>query len=71
MTSTLDCLGYTTLELQRGSCDTTGKDLTLLVQKLLEELRILIVDILDAAALETAVLFLLNVYRQRSQIADF
>ncbi len=71
MTGTLHCLSYTTLELQRSTCDAAGKDLALLIEELLEELRVLIVDVLDAAALETAVLFLLDVYRQGSQIADF
>ena len=71
MTGTLHCLSYTTLELQRSARDAAGKDLTLLVEERLEELRILVVDVFDAATLETAVLFLLDVYRQGSQIADF
>ena len=38
----------------------TGKDLALVVQELLQEVGILVVDVLDAVTLETAVLFILT-----------
>ena len=64
-------LGHATLELQRGTGDTAGKDLSLLVEEFLEEFGILVVDVLDAGAFETAVFFLLDVDRQGGKIADF
>ena len=71
MTGTLNGLSDTTLELERSSGDTTGKDLALFVEELLEEFGILVVDVFDTASLETAIFFLLNVYRQGSEVADF
>ncbi len=68
---TLHGSGHTTLELQRSACDAAGENLALLIEELLKELRILIVDILDAAAFETAIFLLLRVYRKRSEITDF
>jgi hypothetical protein len=46
------------LELQRSTCDAARENLSLLVEELLEELRVLVVDILDSCLLETAVLLL-------------
>ena len=62
MACTFNGLCHTTLEFQRGAGDATGKDLALLVEEFLEEFGILVVDIFDAAAFETAVFFLLYVY---------
>lgn len=58
MAGTLHGLSHAALELQRSACDTTGKDLTLFVEELFEEFRILVVDIFDTAAFEAAVFFL-------------
>ena len=71
MTGTLNGLSHTTLELQRSTGDTTGKDLALFVEELFEEFGILIVDVFDTASLETAIFFLLYIYRQGSEVADF
>ena len=62
LTSTLDGLCHATLILQRCSGDAAREYLTLLVEELLEELRILVVDILDAALLETTILLFLCVH---------
>ena len=62
MTGTLHCLCYAALVLERSACDAAWENLALLVEELLEELRIFVVDVLDAALLETAILLLLNVY---------
>ena len=71
MTSTLDSLCHTTLELEARPRDTTREDLPLFVKEALEELSILVVDILDTALLEAAVLLLLAIYGQGSKIAYF
>ncbi len=71
MTSTLHGFSDAALEFERSAGDAAGKDLALFVEELLEELGILIVDILDAAAFETAVFFLFGVYRQGSEVTDF
>ena len=71
LASTLYSLSHTALILQGSTGDTAGKNLTLLVQELLEELRILIVDILDTTLLEAAILLLLRVDRRSSEITDF
>ena len=47
MTSSFNSLSDTTLELQRSTCDTTRKNLTLFVQEFLQEFRIFVIDILD------------------------
>ena len=62
MAGTLYGLGYTTLEFQRSTGDTARQDLALFVEELLEEFGILIVNIFDTTAFETAVFFLLYVY---------
>ena len=69
MTSTLDSLSYTTLELKAIACDTTWEDLTLIVEELLEELGVLVVHILDASFLKAAVLLLLYLSWEWSAIA--
>ena len=56
MTGSFHSLRNTTLELQRSTGNTARKDFSLLIQEFLQEFRILIVDILDTALLETAVL---------------
>ena len=62
MTSTLYGLSYLLLELLRSTGKTTGQNLTLLVEELLQELTVLIVYILDTELLKAAVLLLLNIY---------
>ena len=64
-------LGHATLELQRGTGDTAGKDLSLLVEEFLEEFGVLVINVVDAETFETAVFFLLYVYRHWSEVADF
>jgi hypothetical protein len=71
VTSTLDGLSYTALELEAGTGDAAWEDLALLVKETLEELRILVVDILDTALLEAAVLLLLAIYRKGGKVAYF
>ena len=61
MTCTLHSLSHAALVFQRSTGYTARQNLTLFVEELLQELRVLIVDILDTALLETAVLLLLNV----------
>ncbi len=62
MTCTLHSLGYATLELEGSTGDTAGKDLTLLVEELLEEFGVFVIDVFDTAAFETAVFFLLDIH---------
>ena len=61
MAGTLNGLCYAALEFERSAGDAAGEDFALLVEEFLEEFRILVVDIFDAAAFETAVFFLLYV----------
>lgn len=61
MTCTLNSLCNAALELQRSTGDTTGKDFALLIEEFLEEFGVLVVDVFDTAAFETAIFFLLNV----------
>ena len=61
MAGTLYGLSHATLEFQRGAGDAAGENLALLVEELLEEFRILVVDVFDSAAFEAAVFFLLDV----------
>jgi hypothetical protein len=68
---TLHGLGHLALELEGSARDAAGKDLALLVEELLEELRVLVIDILDAGLLEAAVFLLANLYGRRVQITDF
>ena len=67
----LNSLSNFALELEGSTGDTARQDLALLVEELLEELRIFVIDVLDTALLETAVLFLLLIRSLRSQVADF
>ena len=62
MARTLHGLGDLLLELLRSTRQAARKNLALLVEELLEELAVLIIYVLDAELLETAVLFLLDVY---------
>lgn len=71
MTGALDGLGHLLLELLRSTRKTTGQNLALLVEELLQELAVLVVHVLDAELLETAVLLLLDVYRHRVEVTDF
>ena len=52
----LNGLSNFALELQGSTGDTTGQNFALLVEELLEELRIFVIDVLDAGFFETAVL---------------
>ena len=61
MTGTLNSLCHAALELQRGASDATGQDFALLVEELLQELGVLVVDVLDTTAFETAVFLLAGV----------
>ena len=71
MTSTLDGLCNTALVFERCAGDSTWQDFALFVEELLEEFGILVVDVLDAALLEPAILLLLNVNGRSVKIADF
>jgi hypothetical protein len=71
VTSTLYGLSDTTLELEASARDAARKDLTLLVEETLEEFGILVIDILDTALLEAAILLLLAIYSEGSQVAYF
>jgi hypothetical protein len=71
VTCTLNSLSHATLILEGSASDAAGQNLTLLIEELLQEFGILVVDILDAALLETALLFLLRVNGRSVQIADF
>ena len=62
MTSTLYCLCHTTLEFERSTGDTAREYLALLVEELLEEFRILVVDILDATSLKATIFLLLYIH---------
>ena len=68
---TLNGLSDTALILEGSACDTAGENLTLLVEELLQEFGILVVNVLDTALLETAVLLLLDVNCGSGQVADF
>ena len=69
MTSTLDSLSYTTLELEAIACDTTREDLTLVIEELLEELGVLVVYVFDASFLKATILLLLYLSWEWSAIA--
>ena len=71
MARTLHGLGDLLLELLRSTRQAARKNLALLVEELLEELAVLIIYVLDAELLETAVLFLLDVYRYGIQVIYF
>lgn len=64
MSCTGNRLRHFTLELQARARQSSWEDLTLLVHELQQEVAILVIDVLDTALLETAVLLtiLLFVY---------
>lgn len=68
MTSTFDSLSYTTLKLETIACDTTREDLTLIIEELLEKLRVLIVHKFNTRLLKAAVLLLLYLSGEWSAI---
>ena len=70
MASFLNGLSNFALELQGSTGDTTGQNLALLVEELLEELRVFVIHVLDTGFLEAAVLFLLLIRLFRGQIAN-
>ena len=57
MTCTLDGGSHTTLVLQAVACNTTREQFALFVDELDQEIRILVVNVLDAEFAETAVFF--------------
>ena len=71
MASTLDSLRQFALVLQRGTGDTTGQNLALLVHETQQEIGILVVDVFDAVLLEAAVLFGVRaINSDRLELAD-
>ncbi len=58
MTRPLDGRSYATLVFEGVARNATGQDFALLIDKLQEKIRILVVYVLDAIAAETAILFL-------------
>lgn len=58
MTCTLDSDRQPALKFQASASDATREDLALLVDKLEQEVRVLVVDIFDTSALEAAVFLL-------------
>ncbi len=71
MTRTLDSLSDLLLEFLRSSGKTTRQNLALLVEELFEEFAILIINVLDAEFLETAILLLLYINRYRIEVTEF
>ena len=71
MAGTLNGLSHATLKLQGSASDTAGEAFSLLVEELLQEFRILVVDVLDTALLETAILFLFDIHSGGSELTDF
>ncbi len=61
MTGAFHGLGHAALVLQRSAGDAARQNLALLVEEFLEEFGIFVVNVLDAALLETAILLLLQV----------
>ncbi len=57
MPGPLDCLRDFPLKFQGSTGQAAGKNLTLFIQELLEEVWILVVNVLDIGAFETAILF--------------
>ena len=64
-------LRYLLLELLRSTRQAAGQNLALLVEELLEELAVLVIHVLDAEFLETAVLLFLDVNRNGVEVSDF
>lgn len=58
MARALDRYGEAALKFKAGARDATGQDLSLFVDKLQQEIGVLVVDVFDACFFEAAVLFL-------------
>lgn len=58
MPCTFDRYGKSALVFKAGACQSPGKNLSLLINKLQQEVRIFVVNVLDPAALKPAILFL-------------
>ena len=71
MAGTFHGLRYLLLELLRSTRQAAGQNLALLVEELLEELAVLVIHVLDAEFLETAVLLFLDVNRNGVEVSDF
>ena len=71
MAGALDSFGHFLLILVGSTGNATGKDLTLLVDELEQEVCVLIVDIFDAEFFETAIFFALCFDSYWGQIFDF
>ena len=70
MAGSLDGLGHFALVFRGSAGDAAGQDLTLLVDKLQQEVGIFVVDVLDAVLLEAAIFLSLGIDRDGSQILD-
>lgn len=57
MTGAFDRLGHFFLELPAVAREAAGKDFSLLIHELHEEIGVLVIDVLDAVLLEPAVLW--------------
>ena len=71
MTRTLNSLSDLLLEFLRSSRQTARQNLALLVEELFEEFAILVINILDAEFLETAILLFLDIDRYRIEVTEF
>ena len=71
MACALHGLSDAALVLLARTGDAAGQDLSLLVQETLEEFGIFVVDVLDTALAETAILLALGVDGRSGEIADF
>ena len=71
MTRTLNGLCDLLLEFLRCSRQAARQNLALLVEELFKELAVLVIDILNAEFLETAVLLFLDIHRYRIEVAEF
>jgi hypothetical protein len=71
VSSSLDSLSDFAVVLQRSSGQAARQNLPLFVQEFLEELRVLVVNIFNAASEEAAIFFLLYFNCQWSQVSDF
>jgi hypothetical protein len=70
VTRAFNRLCHFTLKLQGCACKTAWKQFALLIHKLQQEVRILVIDVLDTASFETAVFLLLRLRSRRVQISD-
>ena len=71
MAGTLDSLGHFFLILVGSTGDAAGQNLALLIDELQQEVCILIVNILDAEFLETAIFLALGFNGNRGEVFDF